>query len=80
MQTVRKQAPRERYCKSGIKFGFINDSAVWLTMLKKRNSSFYIYDEDSADEMMLLIRDSFIPAFSELKDILEKKLDELEDQ
>lgn len=26
----------------GYKFGFINDSAVWLIMLKMRNTSIYI--------------------------------------
>ena len=47
----------------GYKFGFINDSAVWLMMLKKRNTSVHIYNEDEVDELILLIRDSFIPAF-----------------
>ena len=72
-------APRE-ILQIGYKVGFINDSAVWLAMLKKRNTSVHIYDEDSADELLLLIRDSFIPAFSELKYTLEKKLAELGDQ
>lgn len=32
----------------------------------------------NADEMLMLIRDSFIPAFIVLKDTLVKKLDEAE--
>lgn len=60
------------------KFRFISDSEVWLFMLKKRNTSVYIYNEDEVDEMILLIRDSFIPAFTVLKDTLVKKLDEAE--
>ena len=47
-------------------------------MLKKRNASVHIYNEDEVDEMMVLIHDSFIPAFMVLKDILVKKLDEAE--
>ncbi len=62
----------------GYKIGFINDSEVWLLMLKKRNTSVHIYNEDEIDEMIMLIRDSFIPAFTDLKDILLKKLEEVE--
>lgn len=49
-----------------------------MLMLKKRNTSVHIYNEDEVDEMILLIRDSFIPAFTVLKDTLVKKLDEAE--
>lgn len=62
----------------GYKIGFINDSEVWLLMLKKRNTSVRIYNENEIDEMIMLIRDSFIPAFLVLKDVLEKKLKEAE--
>ena len=60
------------------KIGFISDSEVWLVMLKKRNTSVHIYNEDEIDEMIMLIRDSFIPAFIVLKDMLVKKLDVVE--
>ena len=56
------------------KVGFINDSEIWLLMLKKRNTSVHIYNEDDVAEMIVLIRDSFIPAFTVLKDTLVKKL------
>ena len=51
---------------------------VWLLMLKKRKTSVHIYNEDEVDEMILLIRDSFIPAFTVLKDTLVKQRDEAE--
>ena len=70
-------SPRE-VLQLGYKFGFVDDSSVWLAMLKKRNTSVHIYDEDEIDEMILMIRDSFIPAFSALEDTLRKKLDEAE--
>ena len=60
------------------KLGFVDDSAVWLLMLKKRNTSVHIYDEDEVDEMLLLIRDSFIPAFTHLRDTLKIKTAEAE--
>ena len=70
-------SPRE-ILQLGYRIGFINDSEVWLLMLKKRNTSVHIYNEDEVDEMIMLIRDSFIPAFIALKDMLVKKLDEAE--
>ena len=61
----------------GYKIGFINDAEIWLLMLKKRNTS-VIYNEDEIDELILLIRESFILAFTVLKDTLVKKLEEAE--
>lgn len=54
------------------------NSIVWLTTLKKRNNLGHIYNEDEIDEMLLLIRDSFIPAFVVLENTLRKKLGEAE--
>ena len=70
-------SPRE-ILQLGYKIEFINDAETWLLMLKKRNTSVYIYNEDEIDELILLIRDSFIPAFTVLKDTLVKKLEESE--
>lgn len=69
--------PRE-ILKHGYKLGFVNDSAVWLLMLKKSNTSVHIYNEQEVDEMILLIRDSFIPAFVALEKTLREKLAEAE--
>jgi nucleotidyltransferase substrate binding protein (TIGR01987 family) len=68
-------SPRE-ILQLGYKFGFINDETVWMQMLKKRNLSVHIYDEEEIDEMLLLVRDSFIPAFTVLKDTLQEKIEE----
>ena len=48
-------------------------------MLKKRNRNMaaHIYDEDKVDEMLLLIRDSFIAAFVVLEKELRDKINEL---
>ena len=69
--------PRE-ILQLGYKLGFVNDSAVWLLMLKKRNTSVHIYNAQEVDEMILLIRDSFIPAFVALEKTLREKLAEAE--
>ena len=70
-------SPRE-ILQLAYKCGFIDDPEVWLLMLKKRNTSVHIYNEDEVDEMIVLIRDSFISAFTVLKDTLVKKLVEAE--
>lgn len=70
-------SPRE-ILQLGYKLGFVNDSVVWLLMLKKRNTSAHIYNEEEIDEMLLLIRDSFIPAFTALEKTLKSKLDAVE--
>lgn len=62
----------------GYRIGFIENPDVWLLMLKKRNTSVHIYNEDEVDEMMILIHDSFLPAFILLKNTLVKKLEEAE--
>ena len=72
-------SPRE-ILQLGYKLGFVNDSAVWLLMLKKRNTSVHIYNEQEVDEMILLIRDSFIPAFVALEKTLREKLAEVENR
>lgn len=70
-------SPRE-ILQIGYKLGFVHDSAVWLLMLKKRNTSVHVYNEDEADTLVLLIRDSFIPAFAILEKTLKEKLEEVE--
>ena len=70
-------SPRE-ILQLGYKLGFVNDSAVWLLMLKKRNTAAHIYNEEEIDEMLLLIRDSFIPAFTAIEKTLKSKLDAVE--
>ena len=76
-ERVDTGSPRE-ILQLGYKLGFVNDSAVWLLMLKKRNTSVHIYNEKEVDEMILLIRDSFIPAFVALEKTLREKLAEAE--
>ena len=73
---VATGSPRE-ILQLAYRHGFINDEAVGLMMLKKRNMAAHIYDEDKVDEMLLLIRDSFIAAFVVLEKELRDKINEL---
>ena len=71
-------SPRE-ILQLGYRFGFIDDVSMWLLMLKKWNLSVHIYSTEEVDEMILLIRDSFLPAFITLDQTLEKKLAEADE-
>ncbi len=71
-------SPRE-ILQMGYKLGFLRDHEIWLNMLKKRNSSVHIYSEEEADELLLLIRDTFIPAFTVLESDLTAKLKEADE-
>ena len=59
--------------KLGYKVGFLSDSTVWQNMLKKATIPVDSYDTESIDETITLIRDSFIPAFSDLEKTLAEK-------
>lgn len=71
-------SPRE-ILQVGYKVGFVNDSSVWLLMLKKRNTSIHIYNEEEIDELIVFIRDSFISAFTDLEETLQEKLIEVDE-
>ena len=47
-------------------------------MLKKRNLATHIYNEEEIEEMLLLIRESFLPAFESLKELFLRKQEEIE--
>lgn len=68
-------SPRD-ILKLGYKTGFIDDAEVWLLMLKNRNLSVHIYDEKEINELIVLIRDSFVPVLSKLADVLKDKVAE----
>lgn len=79
VESAETGSPRE-ILQLGYKTGFINDDSVWLTMLKKRNRIVQVYDEDEASEMLLLIRDSFIPALIDLEKTLYEKVRGVEEE
>ena len=70
-------SPRE-ILKLGYKYGFVNDEAVWLEMLKMRNTAIHIYDENEIKALLASIRDRYIPAFRALEKTLKEKVEEAE--
>lgn len=68
-------SPRE-ILQLAYKVGFLSDPETWLLILKKRNTFVHIYNEDEIDELIILIRDSFVPAFEKLGAVLKEKLKE----
>lgn len=78
VQEAETGSPRE-ILQLGYKVGFIEDSSVWLLMLKKRNLSVHLDNEAEIDELLILIRDKFIPAFWQLGKMLQQKLAEVEE-
>lgn len=64
--------------KLAYKCGFIADSEVWILMHRKRNAAAHEYSEEDIDALIILIRDSFIPAFEKLLNTLVEKEAEAE--
>ena len=70
-------SPRE-VIKQAYKIGFLDNAEQWQLMLKKRNVSTHIYSEAEINEMIDLIFDTFIQTFVDLRDKLEQKINETE--
>lgn len=64
--------------KLAYRTGFISDSEVWILMHRKRNVAIHEYSEEDIDALLILIRDSFIPAFETLLHTLVEKEAEAE--
>lgn len=70
-------APRE-IVKLGYKYALVNDEPVWLDMLKDRNVSVHIYNEDVVLEIINRIINSYIPAFEVFAKTMADKIKELD--
>ena len=46
----------------------INDSGIWMEMVKRRNDTSHTYDEETAAEVVIRIKDSYYKAFMALYD------------
>lgn len=70
-------SPRE-VIKQAYKIGFLDNAEQWQLMLKKRNVSIHIYNEKEINEMIDLIFDQFMETLIQLRDKLEQKINESE--
>ena len=50
----------------------ISDSATWMEMIKRRNDTSHTYDEDTAAEVVLRVKDSYYQAFVALYNEMKK--------
>ena len=71
-------SPRE-ILQLGYKFGFIGNDEIWLVMLKKRNTSVHIYNENEAEEILSLIQNNFISEFTVLESVLRNKIADIDE-
>lgn len=66
------KSPRETI-KQAYQYGLIDDGALWLEALEKRNLSAHTYDETILDELEKLIVQTYFPIMEKLYDVLAKK-------
>lgn len=50
----------------------ISDSATWMEMIKRRNDTSHTYDEDTAAEVVVRVKDSYYQAFVDLYNEMKK--------
>jgi len=64
--------------KKAYQTGYIKDEEIWLNILKDRNSSSHIYDENAAENIYKRIRQIHCAEFKNLKDKFKEKLQGIE--
>ena len=79
MSLKLKQVHLGRILQLAYKIGFLEDDETWLLMLKQRNLSVHIYNENEINVLLDLIWDKFIPAFLTLEQTLQEKMTGIQD-
>lgn len=52
--------------RNSFKLGIIQDGDSWMQMIKSRNLTSHTYDENTADEIVFLIKDMYFEEFEKL--------------
>ena len=52
--------------------GILPEEEIWIEILKMRNILIHTYDAEKSSEMILKIKNEYLPAFQTLKKILEE--------
>jgi len=60
--------------KTAFEYGLLEDGALWLEALEKRNLASHTYDDQILDELEELIINSYYPILEEFKEAIKKKL------
>ena len=53
--------------KEAFKLGLIQNGEAWMQMIKSRNLTSHTYDESTADDIILLIKDLYFGEFEKLR-------------
>lgn len=69
-------SPRE-ILKLGYKYGFINNEDVWLNIIKDRNVSIHIYNEEFILHIINRIRDIYTLEFESFCILMEEKIKDI---
>lgn len=53
--------------KEAFKLEIIEDGEIWMQIIKSRNLTNHTYDESTADEIIMLIKNSYFEVFDKLR-------------
>lgn len=70
IQAAKTGSPRQIF-KSAYSAGILPEEEVWLEILEDRNILLHVYDADKAQVTIKKIREKYLPAFKDLKKILQ---------
>lgn len=66
------KSPRSTF-REAFQYGLITDGNDWIDMLKDRNLTSHVYDEDLADEIYDKIKNKYFTMLKDMKDTLKGK-------
>lgn len=66
------KSPRSTFRES-FQYGLITEGNKWIDMLKDRNLTSHVYDEDLADEIYDKIKNKYFNMLKDMKNILKDK-------
>jgi nucleotidyltransferase substrate binding protein (TIGR01987 family) len=67
------KSPREAI-KQAFQAGIIEDGHTWMNAFEDRNLTVHTYDEDTANEILFSIRNSYFPALQQLNVWMQSKI------
>jgi len=59
--------------KKAFALGLIDDGEIWMQMIQSRNLTSHTYDENTADEIIGIVKDLYNVQFEKLKHKMEKQ-------
>jgi len=65
--------------RESFKIGLISNGDVWMDMIASRNKTMHTYDENEMNALFKKIVDDYTPEFSDLKNRINKQIEEIKD-